>query len=251
MAELSAFSYLFKKTPLHGIDARCKLLSLAALSLTAIYVEPRGLFLLCLAALTLTAVAGLLSANLFRRLRHLLFFLMFVWAARALFTPGEPLVRFSFLSVTREGVLQGALLCARMGLVVLFSLVFSSTTQSARTREALERLLRPLPFVPGKQIAVMMGLMTRFIPVVLDRIGETVEAQRSRGVENRKNPLYRMKNLAVPLLTGLFWDAQVLSDAMEARCYSQGHNPDPENLDKKDWAVLAAVLFFCLLCLAS
>lgn len=249
MAQLSILTFRPGETLLHRLDTRYKLISFLALGLTVLYAKHGGLFVLTLFALSLLGVSRLFSLELCLQLRHLFFFLVFVWLARFLFTPGTPLVSFYFLTFTREGAADGALICYRMALIVLLSLLYSNTTRPSLTREAVHRILKPFPFVPGKQIADMMGLMTRFIPVILDRISETTEAQRSRAVENRKNPIYRIKNLVVPLLQGLFADAHALSEAMEARCYAQDQVLVPLPLDKAGWIGLAAVLFLCLLCL--
>ena len=246
---MSLFAYQTGKSRLHRIDPRCKLLSLAAISLTALNADPKGLLILSLFALSLMAGFSLFSLGLFSRLRFLLLFLFMVWIARALFTPGHPLVSLSFATLTREGLLQGTMLCWRVLLVVLFSVVFTATTRTAQIREALHRLLRPLPFLPSKRLADMMGLMIRFIPVIFGRMGEILEAQRARAVDNRKNPVYRMKRLALPLLQGLFVDAHALSEAMEARCYRQQATPPPLPFGNTDRAALIVILILCLGCL--
>jgi len=249
MAQLSILTFRPGKTLMHRLDTRCKLLSFIILSLTALNAKLRGLLILSLFTLSLMGVSRLFSLGLCLKLRRLFFFLVFVWLARSLFTQGTPLISVSFLTFTWEGAADGALICYRMTLVVFLSLVYTATTKPSRTREALHRMLRPFPFVPGKQIADMMGLMTRFVPFILDRIGETAESQRARCVENRKNPIYRIKSLAVPLLQGLFVDAHFLSEAMEARCYAQNQTPVPMPLDRTGWIGLSAVFFLCLLCM--
>jgi biotin transport system permease protein len=67
----------------------------------------------------------------------------------------------------------------------------------------------------------MIGLIMRFVPVILDQAKETSKAQRVRGVENRKNPVYRLIKLAIPLIRRTFESADKLAVAMEARCYSE------------------------------
>jgi energy-coupling factor transporter transmembrane protein EcfT len=61
-----------------------------------------------------------------------------------------------------------------------------------------------MAFIPGKRIATMMSLTTRFVPVILNQANETAEAQRARGVENRKNPVYRLIRLGIPLIRRTF-----------------------------------------------
>ena len=92
-----------------------------------------------------------------------------------------------------------------------------------------------------------MSLIVRFIPVVLGQMRQTLDAQRSRGVENRKNPVYRLVTLAIPLFRRIFEDADRLAVAMESRCFDE-HRTDPElNASRADWAALVIVLLFSLL----
>ncbi|MBW1955533.1 MAG: energy-coupling factor transporter transmembrane protein EcfT [Deltaproteobacteria bacterium] len=247
MAGITVFGFQPGKTLLHRLDARCKLLSLVALGLTTIHARPGGLLLFTFFLLGLMGLARLNFQGLFPALRYLFFFLGFIWVARALFTPGFPLFSISFLHFSHEGVIQGALLCWRMTLVVFLSLIYIAVTRTTQTREAVQRLLQPFPLVPEKRIADMLGLMVRFFPMILDRIGETAQAQQARAVENRKNPVYRFKNLAVPVLLGLFADANILSEAMDARCYTPEQRIDPLPFDRKAQAGLAAVLLVCFL----
>ncbi|PQP33481.1 energy-coupling factor transporter transmembrane protein EcfT, partial [Desulfobacteraceae bacterium SEEP-SAG9] len=89
--------------------------------------------------------------------------------------------------------------------------------------------------MPAKKVAVMMSLMMRFVPVIFNQAKETLDAQRARGVENRKNPVYRLTKFTVPLIRRTFENAEKLAVAMEARCYSD-RRTDPELAStRKDW----------------
>lgn len=94
----------------------------------------------------------------------------------------------------------------------------------------------------------MLGLTIRFIPIILNQMRETADAQRARGIENRKNPVYRTVKFIIPLMRRTFEDADKLAVAMEARCWSENRT-DPElSFGKSDWAaVLTASVFFVLM----
>jgi energy-coupling factor transporter transmembrane protein EcfT len=92
----------------------------------------------------------------------------------------------------------------------------------------------------------MMGLILRFVPVILDQARETAEAQKARAVENRKNPVYRLTKFGFPLIRRTFERADDLVVAMEARAFSE-YRTDPElNADQRDWVCLLAVCCFCV-----
>ena len=87
----------------------------------------------------------------------------------------------------------------------------------------------------------------RFIPVILHQVRETVEAQKARCVEKRKNPMDRLKKIGLPLLRRTFQTADDLAVAMEARCYSENRT-DPEfTANLRDWVVLTVILGLFLL----
>ena len=88
----------------------------------------------------------------------------------------------------------------------------------------------------------MMGLIARFVPVVLNQAKETVEAQRARCAENRRNPLSRLIRLGIPLIRRTFAQADSMAVAMEARCFVENRT-DPELFAKRlDWLALGVML---------
>jgi energy-coupling factor transporter transmembrane protein EcfT len=44
----------------------------------------------------------------------------------------------------------------------------------------------------------MMGLILRYVPVILNQASETAAAQKARAVENRKNSVYRLTKFGFP-----------------------------------------------------
>jgi energy-coupling factor transporter transmembrane protein EcfT len=91
----------------------------------------------------------------------------------------------------------------------------------------------------------MMSLIVRFMPVIFQQAKETLDAQRARGVENRKNPVYRLVKLGIPILRRTFERADKLALAMEARCYSENRTDPRLSSGIKDWITLFVVVFLC------
>ena len=92
-----------------------------------------------------------------------------------------------------------------------------------------------------------MGLIVRFIPVIFQKTRNISEAQKARCVESRKNPLYRLQTFVMPLMRGVFQDADKLAMAMVARCYDENQPVENKAAQMSDWLVLAAGGLFCLL----
>ena len=181
------------------------------------------------ALLVLTSVLTVLFVHVdlsvkstFKALRYALLLLVFVFLARVFSSTGSPVFEFGRISISGKGVHDGAMVCWRLLNIIVIGLLFVSTTRSSEIKASVEWFLTPIPFIPAKRVATMMSLILRFIPVILNQAKETSDAQRARGVENRKNPVYRMRKLGIPLMRRTFERADKLAVAMEARCYTGG-----------------------------
>ncbi len=248
MAELTAFSYRSGVSQLHRLDARFKLLFMVLISMGSLHGTPVSLFVTTLLVLVVLAGASVPMIAAARELTVFPLFLLFVFVARALATPGESLFDWMGIAPTREGTGIGLLVCWRLTLVLMISLGFVSTTKSSEIKAGVEWFLSKVPFIPEKRVSIMMSLLIRFIPVVFNQVRETMDAQRARGVENRKNPVYRLVKLTIPLMRRIFQSADRLAVAMESRCYSENRT-DPQLITSPlDWGALLLVLFiFALL----
>ncbi len=247
MAELTSFSYIAGDSQLHRLDARFKIISIIFLSLVSLNVYFRGLGLLTIILLGVIFYARLPLASGFKELRYFLILLLLIFVTRLLSTDGTPVINLKYFTISMQGITNGILVCWRLALIVILGFAFISTTPPSAIKAAAQWFLKPVPFIPEKKVAVMMGLILRFVPVILDQARETAEAQKARAVENRKNPVYRLTKFGFPLIRRIFERADDLVAAMEARAFTE-HRTDPElTADKRDWVTLMVV---CCLCVA-
>ena len=238
MAELTAFSYLSGTSLLHRIDARFKIATVILLSLVILNVDLGGLGFLTAVLLGVIFQARLPLSSGLKELRIFSILLILVFVARVLSNEGPPIFSFTFVAISSLGLIDGTRVCWRLAFIVLLGFAFVSTTAPSAIKTAVQWFLKPVPFIPEKKIAVMMGLILRFMPVILNQARETAQAQKARGVENRKNPVYRLIKLGFPLLRRTFERADDLVVAMEARCFTENRT-DPEQMaQKRDWWVL-------------
>ena len=245
MAELTAFSYQPGTSLIHKLDVRFKLFFLIVISLVSLAGGFKGLGILT-GLLTVLVVHSRLPLKAgFKEFRFFLVFLLLILAARMLTTPGTVLIEIKAIAITRPGLMSGALICWRLVIIALLGFLFVFTTPSSKIKAAVEWFLKPAAFIPGKRIATMMGLIVRFIPVILNQAKETAEAQRARCVEYRKNPLYRLVRLGVPLIRRTFEQADRLIIAMEARCYSEDRTDPALSATRIDWIALLIIVVIC------
>jgi len=245
MAELTAFSFQPGNSLIHKLDVRFKLLFLILISLVSLGGGFKGLGILTGLVTALIIHSRLPLKSGFKEFRFFLIFLLLILVARMLTTPGTVLIEIKSIAITRPGLMSGVLICWRLVIIALLGFLFVFTTPSSEIKAAVEWFLKPAAFIPGKRIATMMGLIVRFIPVILNQAKETAEAQRARCVEYRKNPLYRLVRLGVPLIRRTFEQADRLIIAMEARCYSEDRTDPALSATRIDWIALLIIVVIC------
>ena len=241
MAELSVFGYHSGSSWAHRLDIRFKLLFLVVISLSSVKAGLLGLLVLSLFLAGIMRDARLGFKTFFKEIRYILVLVAFVFAARTLAVPGEIVIQLKYISITREGLYQGLVVGWRLVTIVMLGLTFVATSRPSEIRAAVEWVLTPIPWIPAKKISTMIGLLTRFVPMILDQARETAEAQRARGIEKRKNPVYRIVKLGLPLIWRTFDSADRLVDAMEARCYHDNRTGPEFSLRQGDWRALVVV----------
>lgn len=249
MAELTLFSYRSGHSLLHRSDVRFKILSLLFISMASLNVRVLSLTILSSLIIILVIDCRLAFNSFLREIRYFLFLMLIILVAHALSTKGAMVFQFYFLSISIQGIYDGALICWRLLLIMLVGLLFVSTTKPSQIKAAVEWFLNPVPFVSGKRLATMLSLVIRFIPVILNQAKETAEAQKARCVEIRKNPIYRIKKMGFPLLRRMFENADRLVFAMEARCYNENRT-DPDLCSRPtDWLAFFGVTGLCVVLL--
>ncbi len=211
--------YLPGDSLLHRWDARCKFFGLMLITVTLIQTRtPLFIFdsilLICLFFLSRFPLKQLL-----RELRFWAIFLFILFAFQSFFTPGPRLHTLPWLPVSKEGILLGGLTCWRLGLILGFAILFTAVTRPRELRDALIWLLKPVPFLPERRIGLMVSLTLRFFSRTLDQAEEVHLANKARLGDRNKNPIRKIKFLALPLLRRSFLDAEEVTFALAARGY--------------------------------
>ena len=143
-------------------------------------------------------------------------------------TPGEVLFSFWKISVTKEGLSTAATMAVRLCFLIIGSSVMTLTTTPNNLTDGLEKALNPLKKikVPVHEIAMMMSIALRFIPILLEETDKIMKAQLARGADFESGNIFKRAKALVPILVPLFISAfrraNDLAMAMEARCYRGG-----------------------------
>jgi energy-coupling factor transporter transmembrane protein EcfT len=216
-----------------------------------------GIVLISLFLASVIASARLSLAQTAAAVRPVLVFMMLIFLMHLLLTEGEPLLSLSPLPlrVTREGFAQGLYVTWQFACLVIAAGILTMTTLPSDLVGGIERLLRPLSRigVPSQDIAVMISMALRFVPMLIEEYERLRMAHMARGADFTTGSLaLRLKavaSLAVPLLLSAFRRADELALAMEARGYHHGPRTTLRELklSRPDFAAFAILICFSLI----
>lgn len=237
---------------LHRLDPRAKILGTLIFIVAIFFADSLASYGIVTAFVVLNfAISRLPIKLILKSLKPLWVIIVFTMAVHVFTTSGHVLWQFSFLSITQEGVYQGALMTARLVYLIVFSSLLTYTTSPIVLTDGIEHLLNPFRRVgvPAHELAMMMTIALRFIPTLLEETDRIMKAQTARGANFTSGSIWqRGKNmipLLVPLFVSAFRRADDLATAMEARCYRGGEGRTRMNelsYTYRDFVALAVVI---------
>lgn len=242
------------KSVLHRLDPRTKFVG------TLIFIVSVFLFnTLPGYGVATLFLAGMIALSrvpvkfMFKGLKAIFMILLITVIFNIVLTPGEVLWSWGFLKITKEGLVLAGRMAIRLTYLVIGSSVMTLTTTPNQLTDGLERLLRPLNkvHVPVHEIAMMMSIALRFIPILMEETDKIMKAQIARGADfENGNIIQKAKNmipLLVPLFISAFRRANDLAMAMEARCYHGGDDRTqmkPLHYEKRDYVAYGMLFVY-------
>lgn len=219
--------YLPGESMVHRLDPRVKLF-LMGLMIGVVFRLHSPLALL--ASLLVCVAATRLSALPFTRLVSGLapFIWLFVFTAvlHVFMTPGHPIAWLP--GATHEGLHGGLQVGVQLIAAIWTSTLLTLTTSPLDLVWAMEWYLKPLAYlkVPIDEIALMVMLALRFVPILFEETDRIIKAQKARGVDLDSGSIVtKVRSLVpiiVPLLHGVFRRADDLAVALSLRGYEPG-----------------------------
>ena len=117
-----------------------------------------------------------------RGLKAIVILLLIAGLFNLFLTPGQTLWSIWKIRITREGLRNAVLMTIRMVLSDYGSSVMTLTTTPNQLTDGLEKALKPLQKinVPVHEIAMMMSIALRFIPILIEETDKIMKAQMAR-----------------------------------------------------------------------
>ena len=229
LREITIGQYYPADSVIHRLDPRVKLAG-TFVFLVSLFIT-KSLIGYIIATAALAACIGLSHVPvkfITRGLKPILFILLISVSFNLFLTPGELLFKLGFLKFTKEGLKTAGFMAIRLIYLVIGSSVMTLTTTPTQLTDGLEKSLGFMTKfrVPVHEIAMMMAIALRFIPILIEETDKIMKAQTARGADFESGNIIKRARALVPILVPLFvsafrraWD---LANAMEARCYHGG-----------------------------
>ena len=253
--DITIGQYYPAKSILHRLDPRVKLTG------TLLYLVSLFLF---------SSISGYLITTLFlaiviylskvplsyivKGLRPIIMLLMITVIFNLFLTrSGDVLFHAWIFTITEGGLRTAVYMAIRLIYLIIGSSLMTFTTTPNELTDGIEALLYPLNkvHVPVHEIAMVMSIALRFIPILLEETDKIMKAQIARGADLESgNMIQKAKSMIpilVPLFVSAFRRAYDLAMAMEARCYRGGEGRTkmkPLRYEKCDYVAYLIVIVY-------
>lgn len=243
--DITIGQYYNTDSVLHRLDPRVKLMG-TLLFLLSLFLNKS---ILAYAFITIFLVVVIKLSKvpfgfMVKGLKAILFLLLITVPMNLFLTQGEPLWQWGIIKISVEGIEMAAYTVIRLIYLIIGSSLMTLTTTPNHLTDGLEKGLGFLKVmkVPVHEIAMMMSIALRFIPILTEETDKIMKAQMARGADFESGNLWkRMKSmvpLLVPLFISAFRRANDLAMAMESRCYRGGKGRTkmkPLKYGRNDW----------------
>ena len=227
--EITLGQYYPSDSKLHKLDPRVKLFA------TMIYIivlfiadSPISIGVITAALILVIALSKVPFSYMTKGLRGIVMLLVIAGLFNLFMTQGIPIFTVGPFTVTDIGLKNAVYMVIRMVYLIIGTSLMTLTTTPNQLTDGLEKSLHPFSKigVPVHEIAMMMSIALRFIPILVEETDKIMKAQMARGADFESGGLIKRAKAMVPILVPLFVSAfrraSDLAMAMEARCYHGG-----------------------------
>ena len=229
LRDITIGQYYPAESVLHKLDPRTKLMATLLYMVSLFVFRGAPGFAVVTAALCLVIwLSKVPFGYMVKGLKAIVVILLITAVFNLFLTPGEAIFTFWKLKITYEGLQNAGFMVIRLIYLILGSSILTLTTTPNQLTDGLEKSMKPLNNiqVPVHEIAMMMSIALRFIPILIEETDKIMKAQLARGADFESGNLLKKAKSMVPLLVPLFISAfrraNDLAMAMEARCYHGG-----------------------------
>lgn len=219
------YDYIYRDSVIHKLDPRTKIAWLIGLTFLVFIPNSNVSVLFIFAIVILTVILSKLPVKS-------------VWHSSKLFLIGftiTSMILFSLLLWNlQKGVIDGFFFSLKFNVLILGSIVFAMSTSPRDLMLSLTKMKFPY------ELAFMLTLAIRFVPVITREINHVINAQKARAYKIKfsfRHPISSMQSffpVLIPTFNLLLMKAFDLSLSIEARAFrAKKHRTYPPRLKFK------------------
>ena len=253
--DITIGQYYPAKSVVHRLDPRVKLIcTLLYLISLFLFSSIPGYLVATVFLICVIHISKVPFSYIVKGLKPVIMLLMITVLFNLFLTrQGDVLFHAWIFTITEGGLRTAVYMAIRLVYLIIGSSLMTFTTTPNELTDGIEAVLHPLNkiHVPVHEIAMMMSMALRFIPILLEETDKIMKAQLARGADFESgNILQRAKSMVpilVPLFVSAFRRANDLAMAMEARCYRGGDGRTkmkPLRYKSRDYAAYIIVIAY-------
>ncbi|MBI2656791.1 energy-coupling factor transporter transmembrane protein EcfT [Candidatus Woesearchaeota archaeon] len=227
--------YKDRNSVIHSLDARIKMIYVIVFGILSFAIKSKsGILIFSLFVLSLIVLSKMSLSELIRNLMPFYFIFVFLLLMYILFS--------------RNQLVLGVIYIWRFLMLIIISLLLTYTTTIQNLIVAIEKLSKPLKIfsIKPRNIAVMVSVAVRFVPVMFIRFDKTRESMLARLADLRK--IKHIKLLVMVVLEKMFGSASNLSDALQSRLYNENlANKKILRFNKYDYLSIVFILILIVI----
>ena len=269
MRDISFGQYYPKKSFVHALDARAKLLLALAYIVFVFFIRTFIGYAFAAVCLGIAIAFSRVPPKLiFKSLRAILFLIVFTLALNALFAGTQtansplldllgwdnsrPLAAWWIFKIYAGGLVYSVQMAVRLMLLILGPSLLTLTTSPMELTGAIEGLLKPLSWIrfPVHELAMIMSIALSIIPSIMEETSKIINAQKARCADFESGNIFKKARALIPVLVPLFVSsfrrADELAMAMDSRCYRGGKGRTNMKVPRFSWRDAVAALAFAI-----
>jgi energy-coupling factor transport system permease protein len=231
LKDITIGQYFPGESVVHRLDARFKIIfSILAAAMLFTAQNFIGLGIAAVFIIMCYAASGIQFRMILRSLKPIIPLIIFTGILNLFFIKGtgEPLLSWRFITIYEDGIRTALFMIVRIMTLITGMSLLTYTSSPIMLTDAIESLLAPLKKLrfPVHELAMMMMIALRFIPLLIEETDKIMMAQKARGANLDAKGLIKKAKALIPILIPLFISAfkraNELAMAMECRCYKGG-----------------------------
>ncbi|MCL2019213.1 MAG: energy-coupling factor transporter transmembrane protein EcfT [Oscillospiraceae bacterium] len=230
LKDITIGQYFPGESIIHRLDARFKII-FSVLAAVMLFTAQNfmGLGIAAVFIIMCYAASGIKFKMILKSLKPIVPLIIFTGVLNLFFIKGEEvLFEWWFITIYTDGAKTSAFMIVRIMTLITGMSLLTYTSSPIMLTDAIESLLSPLKKIrfPVHELAMMMMIALRFIPLLIEETDKIMMAQKARGANLDAKGLIKKAKALIPILIPLFISAfkraNELAMAMECRCYKGG-----------------------------